>query len=158
MAQCIWWLVSVIGLEPELVAYIDRLHGRTVVEDPLQEKPTSGKEVRATPDKQSQIPESTAEVRQDRVFRQSDEYRKDSRRLRDITGLKAKGRTRTGRINPTSITRQKLSRRQRIQAEPLGRTEVIDTAEIQRWKNAGECLRCAWPEDSRGGYRVKDCI
>ena len=31
VAQCIWWIVTVIGLESELDKYFDNLHGRMVV-------------------------------------------------------------------------------------------------------------------------------
>ena len=33
-AQCVWWIASIIGVEPELVKHIDKLHGRTIVEEP----------------------------------------------------------------------------------------------------------------------------
>jgi hypothetical protein len=39
MAQCVWWLASIIGLEPGLITRIDNLHGRTVIntKDQLEE-------------------------------------------------------------------------------------------------------------------------
>jgi hypothetical protein len=31
MAQCVWWLAGIIGLEEDLIIHIDKLHGRTAV-------------------------------------------------------------------------------------------------------------------------------
>jgi len=45
VAQCVWWLASVIGLEQGLVSHIDRLQGQEDM--PLQEQPP--REVSVTP-------------------------------------------------------------------------------------------------------------
>jgi hypothetical protein len=34
VVQCVWWLASVIGLEPSLASHIDKLHRRTTLEEP----------------------------------------------------------------------------------------------------------------------------
>jgi hypothetical protein len=31
VAQCVWWLVSIIGLEQGLINHIGNLHGRTII-------------------------------------------------------------------------------------------------------------------------------
>jgi hypothetical protein len=36
VAQCVWWLASVIGLEQGLVLHINNLHGRTVVRESIR--------------------------------------------------------------------------------------------------------------------------
>jgi hypothetical protein len=37
-------------------------------------------------------------------------------------------------------------------------TKGIETSELERWKAAGECLRCAWPFHRKGSHKVKDCV
>jgi hypothetical protein len=88
----------------------------------------------------------------------------DSRRLWEIAALKATERTLTGLINPTLISKKYLRKKDRIKRKGTkpelkkSKTAGINEPEIQRWKGAGECLRCAWPSDRKGFYRVKDCI
>jgi hypothetical protein len=65
--------------------------------------------------------------------------------------LKSKGKTQSGWINPTQISKQNLRKKE-------SKTAGINEAEIQRRKRAGECLRCAWPSHRKGTHRVKDCI
>jgi len=90
--------------------------------------------------------------------------------LRDLEKLKATGKTKTGRINPFAATKQqsrvtkgKASTRATRKAaktklRDYSKTEGIDLEEIAKRKTAGECLRCAWPEDRKGTHRVKDCV
>jgi hypothetical protein len=149
VAQCVWWLASAVGLESGLVIHIDNLHGRTVVEEPLR------KEVSPVP---RDIQE---ELRQDDVLKECEQYLQESRRLRDIASLKAKGRTTTGRINPTPIAKKNLWKKNRYlrkrEIREPNKTAGIDEGEIQRRKGSGECLRCAWPADRKGAHQVKDC-
>jgi hypothetical protein len=56
---------------------------------------------------------------------------------------------------------RKKDRFKRKLAEPLKKglpeTAAIDKVEINRRRGNDECLRCAWPSDSKGTHRVKDC-
>jgi hypothetical protein len=36
-------------------------------------------------------------------------------------------------------------------------TEGIDGNELRRRKSAGECQRCAWPQDRKGNHKTLDC-
>jgi hypothetical protein len=36
-------------------------------------------------------------------------------------------------------------------------TQGIDGSELSRRKAAGECQRCAWPQDRKGSHRTIDC-
>ena len=158
VAQCVWWLASIIGLEQGLVNYIDNIQSRVNVAI-IPEKVLSGR-VTVSP-----IPRDNQEdQRQDRVLKECEEYLKDSRRLREIAALKATGKTLTGLINPTAISKKQLRKKdQKIRkpAQPLkgdlSKTAGIDLAEKVRRRTAGECLRCAWPSDRKGSHRVADC-
>jgi hypothetical protein len=154
VAQCVWWLASIIGLEQVLINYIDNLQSRiqtTVLSEAAQDKPDTISEAptKEQPDKQwpiSPVPKDIQDhTRQDRVLKECEEYLKESRRLRDIASLKSRGTTSTGRINPTPISKKylkKKDRKDRSITEP-SRIVGIDEAEIQRRRTARECLRCA---------------
>jgi hypothetical protein len=177
VANCVWWLGSIIGLEDALVDYIHKLHGRTTVRKEHTTKEVSDHEVRITlklqdsriqPDKRksiSPVPRDIQEdLRRDQVLIECEEYLKDSRRLREIAALKATGRTLTGLINPTAISKKHLRKKDRYKtklAEPPKKgfpdTAGINEAEIKRRKENDKCLRCAWPSDRKGAHRVKDC-
>jgi hypothetical protein len=159
VAQCVWWLVSIIGLEQRLIIHINNLHGRTVIS---KEQHPEGDDNPATQDSsvvQDLTPKGTEEDHQDLVLKECEEFLRESRELRRIAALKLKGTTRTGRSNPTPISKKalrKYDRSKRKQAVP-SQTENIDFAEVQRPKEKGECLRCASPSDRKGSHRVADC-
>jgi hypothetical protein len=163
VAQCVWWLASVIGLEQGLVTYIDNIQSRievkvTSVRVPQEPAPVTRGSVSPQP---RDIQE---DQRQDRILKECEEYLNDSRQLREIASLKAKGRTSTGLINPTPISKKYLRKKDRVnrkqsnQKSGSPKTEGIESSEIERRKIAGECLRCAWPSDRKGTHRVKDCV
>jgi hypothetical protein len=168
VAQCIWWLANIIGLEGNLIKHIDILHGRTNIREEYQTKETSDPIIQAIPKPRvSETPEPK-EGHSDRILKECEEYLKDSRRLREIAALKATGRTLTGLINPTTISKKHLRKKDRStrrRAERLAnqpenvnpKLAGIDEAEIKRRKETGECLRCAWPSDRKGFHRVADC-
>jgi hypothetical protein len=100
VAQCVWWLASIIGLEQGLVNYIDNIQSRTDVSIIPEKVPSEGKTV-------SPIPRDNQEDQlQDKVLKECEEFLKDSRRLREIAALKATGKTLTGLINPTAISKK----------------------------------------------------
>jgi len=135
VAQCVWWLVSIIGLEAGLINYIDNQSSRieTIV--------TSGK-LQGTAEKATT---DTNELRQDQILEQLEKYPRESQRLRDIATLNSKGKTLTGRINPMPISKKPLrkkdccERKQVIQVKKEPKKFGIDEEEIQKWKKAGEC-------------------
>jgi hypothetical protein len=97
------------------------------------------------------------EQQQDKVLKECEEYLKDSKRLRGIAALKATGRTRSGRINPSQASKDflRITKKQRQKDYP--ETQGIPIAEVNRRKEEGECLHCAWPYGRKGSHRVKDC-
>jgi hypothetical protein len=152
VAQCVWWLASIIGLDQELVNYIDNLKSRINVSIIPEKAPSVERNVSPTPR------DNQEDLRQDKILKECEEYLKDSKRLREIASLKAKGRTSSGRINPTTISQKRLGKKDR-QPRKSARPETagIDSVEIERRRRTGECLRCAWPADRKGAHRVADC-
>jgi hypothetical protein len=160
VAQCVWWLAAIIGLEQGLVNYIDNI--QSWIEVTVSSKETT--------DNPAVVSKESREDQKDKVLSECEEYLQESRRQRDLVTRKATGKTKTGRINPLASTRQQLridkdkarsrvSRKsERIKVRDNDKTKGIQEAEIQRQNLAGECLRCTWPPDRKGTHRVKDCI
>ena len=163
VAQCVWWLASIIGLEPDPVSYIDDIQSRVNVAIIPEKVSRVGRTV-------SPIPRDIQEdQRQDKVLKECEEFLKDSKRLREIAALKATGKTLTGFINPTAISKKHLRKKDRFRKKLAElpkegypgksdlRTAGISPTEIRRRRETGECLRCAWPSDRKGAHRVADC-
>jgi len=153
VAQCVWWLASICGLEQRLV-HIDKLHdGSNIV--PQQPIPRLV----------SDPPERLAkDQRHDQVLRDTEQYLKESKQLRSIAALKSSGNTASGRINPTRVSKRRLRKARKVPKvntvrEPkyYSKTEGLEISELERRKTAGECLRCAWPSDRKGSHTVADC-
>jgi 3-mercaptopyruvate sulfurtransferase SseA len=85
VAQCVWWLASIVGLEQGLVSYIDNL--REQEEKPKTHHPLEAREVSSTP---RNLQEDT---RIQEVLDQAEEIIKPSRRER--RRLRS-----SGRVNP----------------------------------------------------------
>jgi hypothetical protein len=124
VAQCVWWLASIIGLEQALVNYIDNTESRIDVTVIPEKAPRIERTVSPAP---RDIQEDT---RQDKVLKECEEYLKDSRRLREITTLKATGKTSTGFINPTAISKKRLRTKVPL-FKKYPKTEGIDKAELK---------------------------
>jgi hypothetical protein len=166
VAQCVWWLASIIGVEPGLANYIDNIQSRVDVTVIPEEVPGIGRTV-------SPIPrDNQDDQRQDKILEECEEYLKDLKRLREIAALKATGKTLTGFLNPTAISKKHLRKKDRYKrklAEPpkegvpriakksVLSTAGIDPAELRRRRETRECLRCAWPADRKGAHLVADC-
>jgi hypothetical protein len=162
VAQCVWWLASIIGLEQGLANYIDNIQSRIDTTVIPEKVPSADRVVSPVP---RDIQE---EQRQDKILKECEEYLKDSRRLREIAALKATGKTLTGLINPTAISKKQLRKKGRYFKEGVQleirtsknknpETKGIPLPEIDRRRSSGECLRCAWPSDRKGSHRVADC-
>jgi hypothetical protein len=162
LAQCVWWLASVIGLEQELVTFIDIQHsryGKTVWPESSGVLNTE----LADPDQQQQRvkTEESAKEESDRqkgILNECEALLQDSRHLQRIARLKASRKSKTGRNNQTKHSKETLRVARKHLVKNSSKTEGIEVSEIDRRKPSGECLRCAWPADRKGTHRVKDCI
>jgi hypothetical protein len=164
VAQCVWWVAAIIGLEEALVNHVDKLHGQTTVREEHTTMEVSNPVIQITLEFQDSGVQESKEDHQDKILKECEKYLKDLRRLREIAALQATGKTLTGFINPTAISKKHLRKNDRYKrnlAEPpkkgLLDTAGIDKAEIKRRRENDECLRCAWPSDRKGTHRVKDC-
>jgi len=79
VAQCVWWLASVIGLEQGLITYIDNVQSRIEVGVIPEESEAEDKET-VSPDPR----DIQEEDRQDKILRECEDYLRDSRQQRKI--------------------------------------------------------------------------
>jgi len=165
VAQCVWWLASIIGLESGLMNYIDNIQKR---EEVLRQAPLN-EEGQAIPDQAPPLQQDHS----DRVSRTSRD-RSVSATPRDLTEdqrldnilVSAEEAVQESFRDRTNYKREKTLKGTRtgpIRTMPGSRklskdlTEGINETEIQRRKAAGECLHCAWPAYRKGAHRAADC-
>jgi hypothetical protein len=96
-------------------------------------------------------------LREETVLKKCNDFLRDSCRLRNLARLKTSGSSKSGRINQLAASKESLVRAEQKRAKDYSKTEGIEETEIQRRKQAAECLCCAWPADRKGAHRVKDC-
>jgi len=111
VAQCVWWLASVIGLEQGLTNHIDNLQIRYEM----------AAEWTFTPVPIRKVLESRDDSQLDTVIQECQEYLQDSRRLRDIERLKDSGSTRSGRVCPSKTSRKLLRKAAGIPRTKVGK-------------------------------------
>ena len=162
VAQVVWWLASIVGLEQGLITYIDTIQSRVEVSVRSEQVPEEPA-IAITKSVSPQPRDIQEESRQDQVLRECEEFLRKSRRERDIATLRSEGTRQTGRINSTPISKRALRKRDTYRkkstaaVEKPSLVEGVNKTEIQRRKASGECLRCAWPSDRKGFHYVKDC-
>jgi hypothetical protein len=101
VAQCIWWLASIIGLERELINYIDKLQSRvnvTVIPEKVRtESRLVPEEVPVRRVSVLPIPRDLQEdQRWDQVLKECEVFLRNSKKQREVESLKGSGRTGTG--------------------------------------------------------------
>jgi hypothetical protein len=173
LAQSVWWISSIIGLQQSLINLIDNLKARAEV--------NLAKEVPDTSD--GEIPTSEVIIHPDRVHQI--QHSEDSYIVSDIESIsttetdihnevidnceafleqsreerKAIGRN-TRHIS--RIINRKAERKANWKAQkPIKtfgtQTEGIDGSELRRRKAAGECQRCAWSPYWKGSHTALNC-
>jgi len=151
VAQCVWWLLSVITLEQRLINYFNNQQSR--FEKSIQHEKSIHYESSVPSSPESSDPEPD---RQYMVLQECNMYLQDSRRLRYIAKLKATSTTTTGRCNHSNTAKKKVNA-VKIWKD-FSFTWGIEPSEIERMKVSGECLRCAWHQDLKGSQRVKNSL
>jgi hypothetical protein len=147
VAQFAWWLPSIVGLELRLVAHIDNLKVRS--EGSCH---SSKNAIRSMPT------EDYTSERYWKVVKDCEQFLRAFITSREIVILYSTGKTNTRGINQLKSSRRSLRISKGKCIKEYSKTDRIDSREIDTTQSAGECLRCAWPPDRNGAYRVEDCI
>jgi hypothetical protein len=133
VAQCVWWLALIIGLEQGLVNYIDNIQSRSEISIIPEEVPDIKEFI-------SPEPRDTQEdERRNRVLKGCEQFLMNSKRLRGVAKLKSSGKTKLGQINPLKASRKSLRVAKEEASRDNSKTVGIDQCEIKRRKSTGEC-------------------
>jgi hypothetical protein len=171
LAQSVWWISSIIGLQEELVIHIDNLEVRKNIGSPEARaaSPDQLKPSAVHPSRVAQIQTSDG----DYIISDSESISTTETDIHNevIDNCEAfleqsqKDRKAIGRFNRHSsrVIKKRAERKERRKAKKPIRTfgtqtEGIDGSELRRRKAAGECQRCAWPPDRKGIHKTLDCF
>ena len=165
LAQSIWWIASIIGLQEGLIIHIDNLRSREeanltrkVHDTSDGELPTSSAIIHPSRIHQIQCSEnsyiesdsesdSTTESKiHDEIIQNCEAFLEQSKQERKTIGRKTRQASR-------------VVKRKDKKLKTFGtQTEGIDGSELRRRKAAGECQRCAWPQSRKGSHKTLDCF
>jgi hypothetical protein len=163
LAQSIWWISSIIGLQEGLVIFIDNLEER---------KNMGNSEVRVASTEQQTLsvvhPSRVAQVKtSDRDYSEnesigtteSDIHKEIIENCEAFLEQSRHERKAEGRRNRqiSKVVKRKGNRKKPLKTYGT-QTEGIDGSELRQRKAAEECHRCAWPHDRKGGHKTLDCF
>jgi hypothetical protein len=160
VAQSVWWISSIIGLQEELVSYIDKLQ-LTIVGKVAPEKESTISLVH--PDRVANIQDSedsyltsdgdsistTESTIHNEIIDNCELFLEQSQQERKAIGRVTRQASR--------VVKRKFNKKKPIKSFGT-QTEGIDGSELRRRKAAGECQRCAWPRDRKGSHKTLDCF
>jgi len=155
VAQSVRWISSIIGLQHRLVIYIDNLKVQRIIGKAAAASDTqlihssrlvtlqeSSNDVLALGDKSINTTET---VIHNEVIENYDILLEQPKPHRKAIGRQTRQASRV--INKKVKPLKTFS----------SQTQGIDGSELPRWRTAGECECCAWPEDLIGGHGTIDC-
>jgi hypothetical protein len=176
LAQSVWWISSVISLQPELVSHIDHLRIRgdisklAIVPDwpnkleilSTQTKSLSGKDscyihpsrlaaIQGPSGQDSDYRDDSVSTTEtdihNEVIKNCELFLAQSKQERKAIGPKNQQASRIVKRNPNKLIKTFGTE-----------TQGIDSSELRRRKAAGECQGCSWPGNRKGSHRAIDCI
>jgi hypothetical protein len=179
LAQSVWWISSIIGLQEGLVIHIDNLKARSEVRPELpirQLSPAESKKLKSGshiprryihPERVERIQisdgdyidsseesDSTSETDiHNEIINNCEAFLEQSKQERKTTGRFTR---KASRVIKQKADR-KINKKKPIKTYAI-QIEGIDGSELQRRKAAGECQRCAWPRDRKGSHKTMDCF
>jgi len=161
VAQCVWWLASIIGLQEGLVIHINNLRIRSRVEASTVCSIISsgGNDIHPArrhliSSRQSSDSESG---RQDTILRDCEQFLLESEANRKAICKKSRKQRRKDLAAEQRKSSSRIVKSKDIKMPLHCRLEGIKQNKIDRQRIAGECLRCAWPQDRKRYHRASNC-
>jgi len=167
LAQIVWWISSIIGLQPGLIAHIDILKSRD--DSGNTDLPKESLSYNIHPDRIGNLRRlevdnvisdngtiSTTESNiHNEVINNCEAFLQQSYQERKAIGRQARKERRTIKAK---VDREKI--RKNIKPILTVKSQIggINRSEVKRRKAAGECQHCAWPRDEKRSHSVLDCI
>jgi hypothetical protein len=159
LAQSVWWISSIIGLQEGLVIHIDKLRIRKDIEverprDDIEYIHPSRIQNLETSDGDLVHSEATSNSTEEddihnEIINNCETFLALSRHKRKTAGCLTRQASR--------VVKKRANRKKPIKTFGT-QTEGINGSELRRRKAAGECQRCGWPPERKGSHRTLDCI
>jgi len=176
VGQCVWLLALSVLLEKGLVVHINNLQIRSELYLAPADSATdtarvhSGRvsqielsglnqedyiscDIRESSKAESEYSNTSQDQKHDQVFHNCEEFLRQSKIDRKIIVEQSLKNSQQlpWKLRSGVLKRRKLRKTYRQQT--LG----IEEPELRRRKNAGECHRCAWPQDTKGAHMTLGC-
>jgi len=161
VAQCIWLVSSIIGLQQGRVIRINNLKFRIEKSKQLPD-PVETDIFNLHLDRVIRIEsaaEGSSESQADKAdFLENDTHDRISENcevyLQQST-LERKKIARTSLLISMGFSKKKI---QRMVNNYYTQIQGIHKSELNQRKTAGKCQQCAWPQDQKGGHKTLDCF
>jgi hypothetical protein len=165
LAQSVWWISSIIGLQEGLVIFIDSLTIRSNIGNPEVGTVSSEQQPSSTvpPSRVAQIYTSDRDYIQSDsesiITTETDIHHEVIDNCEAFLEQSKQERKAVGRFTqqPSRVVKQRAKKKKPIKTFGT-QTEGIDGEELHRRKAAGECRRCAWPRERKGSHKTLDCF
>jgi hypothetical protein len=180
LAQSVWWISSILGLQQELITHIDTLKIRSGIQitretltsaenqeslDILREESVANTDTdrRIHPSRIGRILESDHSYinsgNKSSSTSETDIHNAILDNCETALQQSEQERKAIGRKNRqvSKVVKRKANKKKPIKTFGT-QTEGIDGSELRRRKAAGECQRCAWPTDRKGSHKTLDCF
>lgn len=173
MAQSVWWISSIIGLQERLVIYIDNLKIGSIIG--MQKIPVLSQEFQEDsklsttlghihPDRTSWFHDSAVRTRsvesdqsssteddiQDRILHEQEAFLEQSKSERKKIARRS--------LQTSKRLLKGIGKLKEVKKTYQTQTDRIGKSELDRRKAAGECQHCAWPKDKKGSHKTLDCF
>jgi hypothetical protein len=173
VAQSVWWISLIIGLQERLVIYIDNLKIGSIIG--MQKIPVPSQEFQENsklsttlghmhPDRTSWFHDSavrTRSVESDQSSSTEDDIQ--DRILHELEAFLEQSKSERKKIARRSLQTSKrllkgIGKLKEVKKTYQTQTDRIEKSELDRRKAAGECQHCAWPKDKKGSHKTLDCF
>jgi hypothetical protein len=164
LAQSIWWISSILGLQEELVIHIDHLKAqKEAIRATIPDTKISSLDIDIHPDRLANIQNPDNDnCTSDGDSVSTTEIEIHNEIIDNCETLLAQSQQERKAIGRTTRQASRGIKRKANMKKPVKtfgtQTKGIDGSELRRRKAAGECQRCAWPRDRKGSHKTLDCF
>jgi hypothetical protein len=164
LAQSIWWISSILGLQEELVIHIHHLKAqKEAIRATIPDKDISSQDIGIHPDRLANIQNpDNGNCTSDGDSVSTTETEIHNEIIDNCQTLLAQSQQERKAIGRITRQASRVVKRKANKKKPVKtfgtQTEGIDRSELRRRKAAGECQRCGWPRDRKGSHNTLDCF
>jgi hypothetical protein len=156
LAQSVWWISSILGLQEGLVIHIDNLRAHKNIKFTQPRDDID----HIHPDRIQNLEESD----RDSVYSEAaststgedDIHNEIIHNCETFLAQSKQERKAAGRLTrqASRVVKRKATAKKTYQQQ----TDGIAKSELDRRQAAGECQRCAWPRDRKGSHKTTECF